>query len=1553
MDFQFDYFYDFPTIPNLDFEETIDIIIPVYNSLNFLIKCLESIGTNTNFPYRLIIVDDKSTDPRVLPFLYDFKINKNTEQDIIIIENQQNLGFVKSVNKAAKLCKNHFVILNSDVEVPPNWLERLIYPIIKFDKIASVTPFTNSGTICSFPEFLQDNELFMNLDVETIDKHFQVINPDKTIVEIPTGVGFCMAINKEVYDKIGLFDEIFGKGYGEENDWCMRAKKHGYKNVIATNLFVYHKHGASFSNQEKKKLIERNLKILSKKHPEYFQLVNDFINKDPLKDIRELIKIKILSSIKKPVIIIDHKLGGGANEFSKKLKSEIELNFEFNFDTKKSELELNIYFQNKQILSLNILKYSILEKIINFFSIMKIYINELVSFPYVLELIDILIKVKQKKQNLIYQFFVHDYFFVCPNFNLTIHKDGIIIYCNVPADIEFCNNCLYSNPIYYYINPTIKLSYPNLKITEWRNKFAQLINLLDKIIVFSKSSINIIKKAYPFLDDNKIELKPHTVNWVRKVNIKKTTNTLKIGVIGNINLPKGNIVILNLCEYLKKNNLDIEIHIFGDFDNMETNIKSYKNLILHAKYQRDELPELMEKNEIDIIFIPSLWPETFSYTTEEAIQMGLPVAVFNLGAPPERVKYYEKGLILNSVQPEIIISEISSFLKNINKKSSQIEYKKRNFQKKKYKTKCIIFSKDRPMQLDACINSLLLNISEVEDINICVLYKTSNQDFEASYMTIISEYPQVEFVKEKNFKYDLLNILRNTDYIMFCVDDTIFVNPFSLNEIENLLSEESDSIGFSLRLGENTTYCYPLDKNQNLPPFEFVRQNVLKFNWTNAELDFGYPLELSSSIYRTDDIYKLLEQMDYTNPNTLEAEMDLKKNIFIKKPYLLCYSKSVSFSVPINIVQTSWKNRASTKKEYSAENLLRLFEEGYRIDISKFQGFVPNACHQEVNLDFVVRKEVMTPKVSIIIPCYNQAEYLTEAVESVVNQTYQSWECIIVNDGSPDNTREVAKNLINKYNYKQIIYLEKENGGVASARNYGINKSRGRYILPLDADDKIHHTFLEKTVNILDYNPYIHIVYTDLQEFGDRANLVQAQDWNPNSLPYQNHLNYCSLFRKEVWVKVGGYNPNMVQGYEDWDFWIGAAEYGFVGYHIKEPLFFYRVKEISREINAHKFDLELKARIILNHPKLYNPEEILWAESFFKGHNWAINIPKQIGIVPHKNLLAKFIPFDPTIKTHILAEKTVLVSVIIPTYNRPNFIKNSLNSALTQMLKDIEVIVINDGGVDIKSIIDGFNDSRVRYFSLDKHLGVSRARNIGIMNAKGKYISYLDDDDFFFPNHLAILVSFLEQNPEIDLVYSDAIRLHQIKIGNTYYTHKLDFPYSQEFDRVKILFGNFIPIDCIVHRKSIFNKIGLFDETLEALEDWDFLIRTSRLFSIKHLNVVTCAFSWREDGSSTTSAKHHIFKKDQEVLHLRYKNFILEEIESEIERGNLDTAEKIISMARNIYNFDKHLEFLNDLAIIRVLQNRNEEAIQIFSKILSIDPNNEIAKENLLVLTSL
>jgi glycosyltransferase involved in cell wall biosynthesis len=260
-------------------------------------------------------------------------------------------------------------------------------------------------------------------------------------------------------------------------------------------------------------------------------------------------------------------------------------------------------------------------------------------------------------------------------------------------------------------------------------------------------------------------------------------------------------------------------------------------------------------------------------------------------------------------------------------------------------------------------------------------------------------------------------------------------------------------------------------------------------------------------------------------------------------------------------------------------------------------------------------------KISVIVPCYNQGQYLTETLDSVYNQTFQNWECIIVDDDSPDNTKAIAEDFCKKDD--RFVYLHKTNGGLSSARNFGIKHSTGYYILPLDSDDKIHNTFLEKAFRILESNSDIKVVYSRVMAFGSCKGEFKLPSYSLERLMGQNCIVCTALYRKEDYDKTVGYNENMKYGFEDWDFWLSMMENGGRVYQIPEFLFFYRQKEKSmvKNITIEQCDY-LRRTIWENHRKLYselflNPRECMEYCSLLDSieykigslfPKWAINI---------------------------------------------------------------------------------------------------------------------------------------------------------------------------------------------------------------------------------------------------------------------------------------------------------------------------------------------------------
>jgi len=314
----------------------------------------------------------------------------------------------------------------------------------------------------------------------------------------------------------------------------------------------------------------------------------------------------------------------------------------------------------------------------------------------------------------------------------------------------------------------------------------------------------------------------------------------------------------------------------------------------------------------------------------------------------------------------------------------------------------VIFSKDRAMQLDATLRSFYQHCIDTKLVQLNVLFNTSTAFYRRQYQRLQDEYPEVIFIQEWQFRYDLLTLInpwppgtRHADWykklatikirypdgimarilklilifitihlphihqemnrdILFLVDDTLFVKDFSIGTALNALETTGKALGFSLRLGKNTTNCYMRKVQQDLPDFSVEQSDVLSFNWTTAKHDFNYPFDVSSSLYRNRQIARYLLLLPFNEPNSLEDQMTNYSRLFRKRhSHLLCFHQSVAFCNPLNLVQNvAPNNRSAVSSDFNVKALAIRFEQGQRIDTKTLNGMQPNGCHQEVQLKF-------------------------------------------------------------------------------------------------------------------------------------------------------------------------------------------------------------------------------------------------------------------------------------------------------------------------------------------------------------------------------------------------------------------------------------------------------------------------------------------------------------------------------------------------------------------------------------------------------------------------
>ena len=619
--------------------KNIDIIVPVYNAYEYTEECIKSILKNTNLnEHTLLLINDKSPDEKILPMLQEYA-SKNEDKNIIVLDNEQNLGFVKTVNKGMSYSENDVILLNSDTEVTENWIEKIQECAYSNNYIATVTPLTNNGTICSVPNFGIDNELPKNMSLEEHAKMIELISK-KRYPELTTGNGFCMYIKRDVINEIGLFDdETFGKGYGEENDFCYRALDHGYTNVLCDNTFIYHKGTQSFKKENmtesRMMLIEKHMELLRKKYPIYVQKTDMFIANNPIRDIQENINLNILLHNKKRILYLvneweeDMKMTGGTSLHVKDLiSSNIENNIaSFVIAPDKNDLtryKLYLYTdtyakeisnyktdinQYGQINYTNNRYKEMLENIIDSFKIDILHVHHFLFQTF--DAIDV-----AKERNIYSIITLHDLYMICPSINM-VYKN---IYCEYDKEKD-CKKCLNTR---YGVNNNI--------LNNWQKTCKNVLEKFDKIIVPSENTKKLFTNVYKDLE---IEVVEHGVTIIQTKKAERKSKEFNVAFVGAMAIHKGSNILKDLIR--KNNNVNIKIHLFGKSEDREL-CKNKSNYIFHGQYTRGELPQLLVDNDIDLVCIFATWPETYSYTLTESYMAKVPVLTFDIGAVGDRVK---------------------------------------------------------------------------------------------------------------------------------------------------------------------------------------------------------------------------------------------------------------------------------------------------------------------------------------------------------------------------------------------------------------------------------------------------------------------------------------------------------------------------------------------------------------------------------------------------------------------------------------------------------------------------------------------------------------------------------------------------------------------------------------------------------------------------------------------------------------------------------------------------------------------------------------------------
>lgn len=598
----------------------VDIVVPVYRGFADTKRCIESVLLSTNkTAWRLIIVNDQSPEPELVSWLHALC---KADSKLVLLENPVNLGFVGSVNRGMAFSKqSDILLLNSDTEVANNWLDRLQQAAYSRARVASVTPFSNNATICSYPRFCQNNEIPEGYDTARLDNLFARTLAGQT-VEIPTAVGFCMYIRRECLGHIGVFDyDSFGKGYGEENDFCMRAIHAGWINLHALDTFVWHSGGISFGDSKagREALAMETMRRL---HPSYERRVHDFVRVDPAGQARLNIDIARITDSGRPVVLnVSHNREGGTLKHIRELTAELGTQATFLYLT-PIDGGAQLTFENVQ--EAFSLRFSIpndtpqLIKILKLLRVGHIHFHHLLGHKAEIAQLPSLLGVS-------HDFTAHDYYSYCPQITLTDHTDR---YCG-ELGIEQCRQCVKRSP-----------APEGEEIDSWRSRHSHILSRARYLITPSE---DVAVRMHRFVPAARIRLAPHATvdkhavaHPTPKPGALRPTDRLKVVVIGALSKVKGADLLEEVASLAARQANLVDFHLVGyAYRNLTTQPKA--RLTVHGSYDESDLPSLLHWLQPDLIWFPAQCPETYSYTLSAALEGGYPVAAPALGAFSERL----------------------------------------------------------------------------------------------------------------------------------------------------------------------------------------------------------------------------------------------------------------------------------------------------------------------------------------------------------------------------------------------------------------------------------------------------------------------------------------------------------------------------------------------------------------------------------------------------------------------------------------------------------------------------------------------------------------------------------------------------------------------------------------------------------------------------------------------------------------------------------------------------------------------------------------------------
>jgi GT2 family glycosyltransferase/glycosyltransferase involved in cell wall biosynthesis len=624
---------------------SIDIVIPVFQGAEDFVACLASLRRDLPAGARIVVIDDASPDAG-LRGAVDAAVMRG---EVVLVRHHANRGFPGAANSgfrhahAADDGPRDILLLNADTLVPAGAVGRLADAAYGAGDIASVTPMSDDGTIVSYPgggasAASRGRKPASVAGTDRLDDLARAAN-GRGAIDLPTAVGFCMFIRHDSLAETGLFrEDAFAQGYGEENDWCLRARHLGWRHVAATGVFVAHLGGRSFGLL-KSHLLDRNLAVLNRLHPGYDTLVAAFIARDPLASARRRMAERGWRAGRRragAVVVITHDLGGGVGRHvaarGVAIRAEglrpIVLRPATGNDGALACLVGDGSDDETPDLRFSMpMEMAALARLLRPDRPVRVEIHHLLGHaPEIAGLAGLL--------GVPCDVVVHDYGLWCPRVTLCGRGGG---YCGEPSRIDECEAC---------VADLGGRTGEEIGVAGLRARSAAMLRAARRVVVSCDDAATRLRRHVPLLrpvvSPWEDPIPAHAGHWPPT---PADGEALRIVVPGAIGPEKGYDVLLACARDAVRRDLAVFFVVVGHTVD-DARLMATGTVFVTGRYDEAEAVDLIRRQDAHLAFIPSVWPETWCYALSNAWRAGLPAAAFALGAQGERIARAGTGGVL-------------------------------------------------------------------------------------------------------------------------------------------------------------------------------------------------------------------------------------------------------------------------------------------------------------------------------------------------------------------------------------------------------------------------------------------------------------------------------------------------------------------------------------------------------------------------------------------------------------------------------------------------------------------------------------------------------------------------------------------------------------------------------------------------------------------------------------------------------------------------------------------------------------------------------------------